>query len=164
MNWTMIVAVADSGVIGKDNDLPWRLRDDLKFFKETTLGGALIMGRKNYESIGRPLPGRLNIVLSRQVGLKIPGVQVVTSLEQAHQLAVEDGKMPFVIGGAEIYQLALSAAKVIYRTRVLAHVSGDVFFPPLNEAEWDVEILSEHAVDERNEHPFRIEKLTRLMA
>ena len=162
MKCTMVVAVAENGVIGKDNDLPWRLRDDLKFFKETTLGGALIMGRKNYESIGRPLPGRLNIVITRQAELKIDGVEVVHSLEEAFAQAQAQHQEVFIIGGAEIYELALPQTTVIYRTRVLAEVVGDVFFPQLVEDEWEREVLAEFAKDDRNQHAFRVEKLTRV--
>jgi dihydrofolate reductase len=161
MKISLIAAVARNGVIGRNNDLPWRIRDDMRFFMHKTLGHHVIMGRKNYEAMGRPLPRRPNIVISRnrELAAECP---VVPSLDAALALARGAGEPEaFVIGGAQIYAEALPIADVFYRTRVLADVPGDVFFPAFDESEWDIQIEREHAADDRNEHPFVIETLTR---
>lgn len=161
MKISLIAAVARNGVIGRDNDLPWRIRDDLRFFMQKTLGHHVIMGRKNYQAMGRPLSRRPNIVISRNPAF-VAACPVVSSLDAALALARDAGETEaFVIGGAQIYAQALPIADVFYRTRVLADVPGDVLFPPFDEGEWDVRVESEHAADERNEHPFVIETLTR---
>lgn len=130
---SLIVAVAQNGVIGKDNQLPWHIPEDLRFFKTVTMGHHIIMGRKNYQSIGRALPGRTSLVLSRQLDYMAPGCTVLPSLEAALQYAHESGEVEaFVIGGAEIYRQALSQAQRIYLTQVHSEFSGDVYFP-----DWD---------------------------
>jgi dihydrofolate reductase len=161
MQISLIAAVAANGVIGRNNSLPWRLRDDMRFFQEKTLGHHVIMGRKQYASMGRALPRRHNLVISRNpnFGAECP---VLTSLEQALEQARSAGESEaFIIGGAEIYALALPLADTFYRTRVLADVSGDVFFPRFDEAEWSVASEREQAADERNEYAFVIETLRR---
>jgi dihydrofolate reductase len=161
MKISLIAAVARNGVIGRNNDLPWRIRDDTRFFMHKTLGHHVIMGRKNYEAMGRPLPRRPNVVISRNRGFAAE-CPVVPSLDAALALARDAGETEaFVIGGAQIYAEALPVADVFYRTRVLAEVPGDVFFPAFDEGEWDIRFESEHAADDRNEHPFVIETLTR---
>jgi dihydrofolate reductase len=161
MKISLIAAVAANGVIGRNNALPWRLRDDLRSFVRRTLGHHVIMGRKQYAAMGQPLPRRPNIVISRNPDFRAD-CPVVSSLELALELARAGGESEaFIIGGAEIYALALPLADTFYRTRVLADVSGDVFFPDLDASEWDVRVESEHSADERNEHPFVIETLTR---
>lgn len=161
MKISLIAAVARNGVIGRDNELPWRIRDDMRFFMQKTLGHHVITGRKNYEAMGRPLPRRPNIVISRNRDF-VADCPVVPSLDAALALARDAGEQEaFVIGGAQIYAEALPIADVFYRTRVLADVPGDVFFPAFDQSEWDVRVESEHAADERNEHPFVIETLTR---
>jgi dihydrofolate reductase len=161
MKISLIAAVAANGVIGRDQALPWRLRDDLRLFMHRTLGHHVIMGRKNYVSIGHSLPRRPNIVISRDPAFHAD-CPIVSSLEAALTLAREAGESEaFIIGGAQIYALALPLADTFYLTRVLADVPGDVFFPDFTAGEWDVRIESEHAADERNEHPFVIEILTR---
>jgi len=161
MKISLIAAVAANGVIGRDNGLPWRLRDDLRFFAQKTLGHHVIMGRKQYLSVGHALPRRPNIVLSRNPNFRAD-CPVAGSLEQALGLARSAGESEaFIIGGAEIYALALPLADTFYRTRVLAEVPGDVFFPPIDPCAWDVQIESEHAADERNELAFVIETLRR---
>jgi dihydrofolate reductase len=161
MKISLIAAVASNGVIGRDNDLPWRIRDDSRFFMNKTLGHHVITGRKNYQAMGRPLPRRPNIVISRDPAF-VAECPVVRSLELALELARQAGETEaFVIGGAQIYAEALPIADVFYRTRVLADVPGDVFFPAFDESEWDRRVESQHAADERNEHPFVIETLTR---
>lgn len=161
MKISLIAAVAENGVIGRDNDLPWRIRDDMRFFMDKTVGHHVIMGRKSYEAMGKPLPRRPNVVISRnrEFHAECP---VVGSLDAALELARRAGESEaFVIGGAQIYAQALPIADVFYRTRVLATVVGDVVFPSFDEREWDVRLESEHVADERNEHPFVIETLTR---
>jgi dihydrofolate reductase len=161
MQISLIAAVAANGVIGRNNSLPWRLRDDMRFFQEKTLGHHVIMGRKQYASMGRALPRRHNLVISRNpnFGAECP---VLTSLERALEQARSAGESEaFIIGGAEIYALALPLADTFYRTRVLADVSGDVFFPRFDEAEWSVTPEREQAADERNEYAFVIETLRR---
>lgn len=161
MKISLIAAVANNGVIGRNNELPWRLRDDLRFFAGKTTGHHVILGRKNYAAIGRSLPRRPNLVISRDPSYRAD-CPVVSSLEQALDVALAAGESEaFVIGGAQIYALALPLAQTFYRTRVLADVPGDVYFPVFDESEWEAQTLSEHAADERNEYPFVIETLTR---
>ena len=141
MRVSLIVAVAENGVIGKDNDLIWNLPKDMQYFKETTLGHHVIMGRKNFESIPvkyRPLPNRTNIVVSRQSDYHAEGCILVHSLEEALSIAKKNNDHePFIIGGGQIYQLALEADLVdrIYLTKVHKSFDGDTFFPSLSE-EW----------------------------
>jgi dihydrofolate reductase len=161
MNISLIAAIAANGVIGRDNALPWRLRDDLRWFVQKTQGHHVIMGRKQYQSIGHSLPRRPNLVISRNPDFAAD-CPVVGSLERALELARSAGESEaFIIGGAEIYALALPLADTFYRTRVLADVPGDVFFPKLDPSAWDVQLESEHAADERNEFAFVIETLRR---
>lgn len=134
----LIAAVANNRVIGRDNALPWRLPEDLQHFKALTLGHAIIMGRKTWESLRRPLPGRTNIVISRQPDYFASGAQVVPSLAAALAVAQEsdeDGET-FVIGGAEIYQLALPRAQRLYLTEVDVEARGDTLFPLWDKAAW----------------------------
>lgn len=157
----IIVAVAENGVIGADNGLPWRLPDDLKRFKALSLGKPVVMGRRTFDSIGRPLPGRTNIVVSRQPGLAIDGVTVAGSLDQALAAA---GAAPeiVVIGGAEIFRQALPHTATIHLTRVHARVDGDVFFPELDAAKWREVAVEHHAADERHLYAFSFVTLQRI--
>ncbi len=125
----IIVAMTRSRVIGNEGGLPWRLPEDLRHFKETTMGHAIIMGRKTHESIGRPLPGRRNIVVSRTPGIAFAGCEAATSLDEAIALARTTDALPMVIGGAELYALALPRATRLYLTDVLDDVAGDTYFP-----------------------------------
>jgi dihydrofolate reductase len=131
----LIVAYAANRVIGRDNALPWKLPGDLAHFKRTTLGHPIIMGRNTWESLGRPLPGRANIVITRQPGYNAQGAIVVPTLQAALEAAGRDAE-PFVIGGAQIYQLALSIAQRIVATEVHADVQGDAWFPELPAGQW----------------------------
>ncbi|MFZ5757021.1 MAG: dihydrofolate reductase [Pseudomonadota bacterium] len=138
---SLIAAVADNGVIGRDNKLPWHLPGDLKYFKATTLGKPVIMGRKTWESLGRPLPGRTNIVITRQSGYAPAGAKVTASLDEALALAAQvaliDGVDEcVVIGGAEIYAQALPRCDRLYLTEVRAQVAGDAFFPAFDRRDW----------------------------
>ncbi|MDH5490573.1 MAG: dihydrofolate reductase [Myxococcales bacterium] len=126
----IVVALTDAGVIGEDGDLPWRISEDLRHFKRLTMGHAILMGRRTYESIGRPLPGRRNLVISRDRRLWIAGVEVCHSLEEALSRC-EGDPMPMVIGGAAIYALALPLATDLFLTEIHRDVQGDTTFPPL---------------------------------
>ena len=147
---SLIVAVAEQGVIGQQNALPWRLSGDLKRFKALTMGKPIIMGRKTYDSIGRPLPGRTNIVITRQSDLQLPGCVVVTSLDQAINSVQADEYM--VIGGAEIYRQALPLAQRVYLTQVHAKVDGDAFFPELSSTQWREVSREDQPADEQNQY------------
>jgi dihydrofolate reductase len=137
----MIAALAENRVIGLDNQMPWHLPADLKHFKAMTLGKPIIMGRKTWDSLGRPLPGRLNLVVSRQPDLRLDGAEAFTSLDaalvRAEQWAREQGVDELMlIGGAQLYGQALSQAQRLYLTRIEADPEGDAFFPAFDEAEW----------------------------
>ncbi|MGS0689931.1 type 3 dihydrofolate reductase [Shewanella sp. 0m-4] len=135
MKIAMIAAMANNRVIGKDNQMPWHLPEDLRHFKAMTLGKPVVMGRKTYESIGRPLPGRHNIVISRQADLVIEGVTTVTSFEQA-KLAAGDCAELVVIGGGQLYEMLLAQADILYLTEIALTVEGDTFFPEWNDGSW----------------------------
>ncbi len=133
----LVVAVADNGVIGRDNALPWHLPEDLQHFKALTLGHAIVMGRLTFESIGRPLPGRRNLVLTRNTDWSHEGVEAVRSLAEARVLAAErPGNSLMVIGGAKIYADALESAETIHLTQIHAEFAGDTGFPKLNMRQW----------------------------
>jgi dihydrofolate reductase len=146
---TLIVAVADNGVIGRDNTLPWHLPDDLKRFKRLTLGKPIVMGRKTFESIGKPLPGRQNIVVTRDTNYRREGVTVVNDVDAALRAA---GAVPevMVIGGAELFRALLPRAGRLHLTRVHGHIEGDVVWPALDQREWSVVERESHAADERH--------------
>lgn len=150
---SIIVAASTNNVIGVRGELPWRLSDDLRHFKATTMGKPIVMGRKTYESIGRPLPGRQNIVITRQANFVAEGCDVVASLEDA-AAKTGDEKEIVVIGGSEIYSLALPMAERLYLTRVHAEVDGDAFFPEIDKTEWRLMTDEPHEADERNEYPY----------
>ena len=150
---SIIVAMSENNVIGKDNDLPWRLSNDLKWFKANTTGKPIVMGRKNYESIGRPLPGRHNIIVTRDESYAVEGATVVHSLEAALHAAQKTHEV-MIIGGGEIYKQALPLVNKLYLTRVHANIDGDVFFPELNWEEWQMKSEEKHAADEKHEHAF----------
>jgi dihydrofolate reductase len=143
---SLIVAMARNRVIGRDGKLPWHLSADLKRFKTLTLGHHIIMGRKTWESIGRPLPGRTSIVITRQPAYSAPGAYVADSLSSALKLARHDPEV-FVIGGGQIYRAALPLADRIYATEVDAEFAGDTFFPAISSGEWHVS-TREHSAAE----------------
>ncbi len=146
---SIIVAASANNVIGAAGDLPWRLSDDLKRFKAITMGKPIIMGRKTWESIGRPLPGRQNVVITRQAGFAADGCDVVASKENAI-VATADAEEVMVIGGSEVYGLFLPDAERLYLTRVHAEVEGDAFFPEIDESEWRLVNDEPHRADDRN--------------
>lgn len=152
MTVSIITAVSNNNVIGKDNKLPWRLPADLAHFKEITSGHSVLMGRKTFESIGRPLPNRRNIVITRNRDFKADRIEVVHSIEEALEITKNEDEV-FVIGGEEIYKLALPFADKIYLTKVEAEVDGDAFFPNLG-SEWEEVSRIENPKDENNEYPF----------
>ena len=125
----LIVAVARNGVIGKDGELPWHVSEDLKHFKKTTNGHAIIMGRKTHDSIGRPLPKRRNIVVTRQSAAVFPGCETANTLDEAIALARRTDECPFIIGGASLYQEALPIATELHVTTIDEEVEGDTYFP-----------------------------------
>lgn len=146
-----IVAMSENRVIGKDNKLPWHLPADLKHFKEITTGHFIIMGRKTYESIGKPLPNRSNIVLSRDTNFQAPGCQTVTSIDEAISMAktAQQGEI-FIIGGAEIYKQLLPNIQRLYVTIVHCSIDGDAWFPELNPTEWHQVSCERHEADDKN--------------
>jgi dihydrofolate reductase len=152
----LIVAMDEMGGIGKDNRLPWHLSSDLKRFKQLTMGHHLIMGRKTYETIGRPLPGRTTIVITRNPQYQAAGCLVAPSLEEALGLAREKGDTEaFIAGGGEIFTLALPLVDQIYLTQVHAQVEADVFFPPFSLEGWRQIETIEQPADEKNDYPAR---------
>ena len=153
MNLTLIAAMAKGRVIGKDNDLIWHLPDDLKHFKNLTKGHHILMGRKTYESMGRPLPGRTNIVITRQKNYKAPGCILVNTLEEAIQKAEGDSQ-PYVIGGGEIYKQALNYAQTMELTEVDGEFEGDTYFPEFDETEWVEEQRTHHPADDKHKYAF----------
>ena len=153
---SLIAAVSLNGIIGRSGQLPWRLRGDLQRFKQITLGHPIIMGRKTWESIGRPLPGRLNLVVTRQTSFAASGAVVVHSLDAALD-AAGPAEEVFVIGGAELYREALPRARLLHLTRVLAEVAGDVTFPAVDPAVWRLAATTHFPADEQNEWPCRVE-------
>ncbi len=160
---SLIVAVAKNGVIGRRGELPWRLSADLRRFKELTMDHAILMGRKTYESIGRPLPGRRMIVITRQSDFRANGAEVAAGLDEAFRLAADrDESECFVIGGAEIYSQARPRADRVYLTRVHAAVDGDAYFPPLNLSEWRLIASTPVEADAKNEYPFSFEQYERV--
>lgn len=162
MLFSIIVAVAENGVIGKDNKLIWSLPADMKFFKEKTTGHVIITGRKNYESIPdkfRPLPNRTNVVITRQKNYHAPGAVVVGSLEEALTYATTNSPKDevFIIGGAEIFKQALPVCKRVYLTWVHELFEGDVFFDPLSENEWKLASSTKNPTDDKHKYPFTFE-------
>jgi dihydrofolate reductase len=152
---SLIVALSENQVIGRDGRLPWHLSGDLRRFKQLTMGHTIVMGRKTYESIGRPLPGRTSIVITRQPDYRPPGVTVAASLDEARRLAAGDTEL-FYIGGGEIYRQVLPIVERIYMTRVHAQVTGDTAFPELASSQWRLMEQTEHGADKSNDFPFSI--------
>ena len=155
----VIVAAAENGVIGRNNALPWHLPDDLRYFKRRTLGKPIVMGRKTYESIGRPLPGRTNIVITRNPGFVAAGVKVVSSLDEALRLAgdiavIDGAEELVVIGGAEIYREAMPQADRLYLTEVHAVIEGDAVLPEIDWAQWREVGRERHAAEDPNPYDY----------
>ena len=163
MRLSLLAALSENRVIGRAGELPWRLPDELKYVKRTTMGHCLVMGRKTYESIGRPLPGRTSIVITRNSDYTAhPEVLVVHDLDAALDAARERGESEvFVFGGEAVYAHALARADRLYLTRVHDHVEGDAFFPDFDESEWIVSWQEHHPADERHPLAFTFQILDR---
>ena len=153
---TLIVAVADNGVIGRENALPWHLPEDLKRFKRLTMGKPIVMGRKTFESIGKPLPGRQNIVVTRDTNYRREGATVVHDADAALRAAGQAAEV-MVIGGAELFRALVPRAGRIHLTRVHGNIPGDVMWPALDEREWHVVERESHAADDRHAWPMTFE-------
>jgi dihydrofolate reductase len=159
---SMIAAVAQNGTIGRNNQLPWHIAEDMRFFTNTTRGHVVITGRKNFDAMGAALPQRTNIVVTRNPVFNAPDTRVVASVEAALQLARALGETEaFVIGGAELFHAAKPYAHHFYRTTVLADVAGDVRYIDDDWTDWSEERLATGLQNEENEHAFVITKLTR---
>ncbi|MCB9053824.1 MAG: dihydrofolate reductase [Lewinellaceae bacterium] len=161
-----IVAVGRNNVIGKDNDIPWHLPADLKYFKRRTLNHHIIMGRKSFESIGRPLPMRTNIIVTRNPFFIASNCLVAPSIEEALSIAYDNGEEEaFIIGGGEIYRQSMAFWDRVYLTRVETAVEdGEVFFPELAEKEWRLVSSESHEPDEKNPHRYTFEVYERVEA
>lgn len=157
----MIVAMAENRAIGKDNELLWHLPADLQYFKRTTMGKPILMGRKTYQSIGRPLPGRVNIVVSRDQTFAPDGVVVVRSIEQALEAASEHDDV-MVIGGASFYEQMLPMTQVLYVTQVHEIFEGDAFFPELDSSEWKKTHEQHNQPDEKNKLSYSFQTFERI--
>jgi dihydrofolate reductase len=156
---SLLLAADENNVIGKDNQLPWHLPNDLKYFKNQTWAMPILMGRKTFESIGKPLQGRKSIVITRSTEWKYEGVEIVHSVEEAIEKAKEFGvKEIFVIGGAEIFQTAFEQANRIYLTRIHHHFGGDAYFPEVSDKDWNLVQSRFCAADEKNkyDHTFQV--------
>ena len=154
MRLTLIAAASENNVIGKDNAIPWTLPEDFKHMRSLTDGKPLIMGRKTHESIGRPLPNRLNIVVTHDAGREFPGCVAVTSLEEGIAKAEQSGAgEAFIFGGERLYRDALPVADRIELTRVHAQVEGDAFFPAIPDG-WEVIREERHEADDKHRYPF----------
>ena len=155
----VIVATARNGVIGRNNALPWHLPQDLRYFKRVTMGKPIVMGRKTFDSIGRPLPGRTNIVITRNPGFSAEGVRVVASLDEALRLAADialtDGAPELVvIGGAEIYRASIPRADRLYITEVHASIEGDAFLPRIDWTHWREVSRERHCASDANPYDY----------
>lgn len=162
---SLIVAADENNAIGVNNTLPWHLPEDLKFFKRTTLGKPVIMGRKTYESLGKPLPGRLNIVLTRGSKPELPeGVVLLHTLEEAVKYAeVQGAEEAMVLGGGEIFRQAAGMVDRMYITRVHAKIAGaDTFFPAIDHTHWTLKVQEQHLADEKHQFDYTFETYERV--
>ncbi len=162
MRISLIVAMSENRVIGREGGLPWRLSADLRRFKRLTIGHAIVMGRKTFESLGRRLlPGRTSIVVTRQKEYDGCGALVARDVDKAIRLAASDNEV-VIIGGAEIYRQALPRVERLYLTLVHANVEGDTFFPELEQGQWRLVEAERHAADEKNEYDYSFQILERI--
>jgi dihydrofolate reductase len=157
---TIVVAIAANNAIGKNNQLLWHLPADLKHFKTITSGHTVIMGRKTFDSVGKPLPNRRNIVVTRQTDLELDGVEVVNSLDKAMELCQNEAQV-FIIGGAEIYRQALPLTTKIELTRVHQEFDADTFFPEIDLTTWEEVWKEDHLPDEKNKYAYTYSTLVR---
>ena len=157
---SLIAALANNHVIGLAGALPWQQKTDLQYFKDKTVNKPIIMGRKTFDTLGRPLPKRRNIVITRQQDLTIPGVEVFNDLTQAIA-ACADASEVMIVGGAKIYELALPIADQMYLTFIDAEPKGDTFFPQWDQAQWQVVSEEAHSADQDNQYAYKFLMLTR---
>lgn len=160
---SLVVAIAENNAIGKNNQLLWHLPADLKHFKQITSGHTVIMGRKTFDSIGKPLPNRRNIVITRNDRLQAEGIEFVKSLQEALTLTAGDDEV-FIIGGAEIYKQSLALADRIYLTRIHQRYEADTFFPVVDLQYWREAMAEKHEADEKNPVPYTFSTLERKIA
>ena len=161
MTVSIIVAMAENGVIGRDMDLPWHISADLKRFKALTMGHHIVMGRKTFESIGRLLPGRTTVIVTRQSDYQVDGAVIVNSLEAAQAAATDDSEL-FIIGGGQVYEIALPLADRLHVTRVHTEVDGDTSFPAVDWDQWELVSAERHGADEKNDYDFTFESYQRM--
>ncbi len=160
IRYTIIAALSENRVIGRNGTLPWRMPADLAHFKRLSMGHPILMGRKNHEDIGRPLPGRSNIILTRQEGFQAQSCIVVHHLNEVESVVPDDSEI-MVIGGAEIYAKLMPRANRIYFTIIHANIDGDTFFPEFNQAEWEETGRQDHLADKKNPYPYSFVTLER---
>ena len=158
---SLIVAMDQNRLIGRDNQLPWHLPADLRYFKTTTLGKPILMGRKTYESIGRPLPGRRNIVISKNAEFSAPGCDLVGAIDEALALC-GDAPEAMLIGGASLYAQTLELADTLYITRIHHSFEGDAWFPEFDPAQWQIEKQQDFDADHDNPYPYSFIKFGRV--
>ena len=161
MKLAIIVATDEQGLIGKDNDLPWKLSADLQYFRRVTMGKPLIMGRSTHESIGRALPGRQNIVVTKNTSFSAEGCTIAHSVDEALQ-ACEDTEEVMVMGGASLYEQFLPHAKRLYLTHVHASLEGDTWFPDWHKSEWQEVSREDHLADDKNEYDYSFSVFDRI--
>jgi len=162
MKISLITAATENNVIGKDNELPWNLPDDMKFFKDTTSGHYIIMGRKNLESFGKLLQNRINLILTRDKNYEHEGATIFNDLNEAIAFAKKNEEEELmIIGGGEIYKLALPLADKIYLTRIHAEIEGDVYFPKIEEKDWKMTEEYFHPSDDKHEYSFTFQTFER---
>lgn len=157
---SLIAAMDENRLIGSDNTLPWHLPADLAFFKRTTMGKPIVMGRKTYDSIGKPLPGRRNIVVSRNPNLHLPGCDVAVSVEQAMGLCRQDMEV-MLIGGASLYAQTIDRAEALYITLIHARFTGDTWFPDFDSAVWKTRFRQDFEADHNNDYAYSFLKYVR---
>lgn len=160
MRLSIIVAMDDNQLIGKNNALPWHLPADLGYFKKTTTGKTVLMGRKTYESIGRPLPNRRNVIVSRNEAFKAEGCEVVVSIEAALELAKSDDEV-MVMGGASFYEQMLPSVDRLYITQIEGTYEGDAYFPAFDKGLFVETFRQSHTADEKNQHTYHFTILDR---
>lgn len=159
---SIMVARSDNRVIGKNNELVWHMPADLKYFRETTLGHYVVMGRKTYESVNKPLPGRTNVIITRQPNYNREGCTVVHTVEDAFSLGERDGQTEiFILGGSQIYERTIDVADRIYLTEIKAEFEGDAYFPEIDATQWEELKREEHEPDEKNPYPYAFVVLER---
>jgi len=151
---TVMAAIADNNALGKDNQLIWHLPGDLKRFKKMTLNHAVIMGRKTFDSLGKPLPNRINIIITRDKNYKVEGCVVVHSLKEALKAATEEDENPFILGGAEIYKQAMPFADILDLTFIHHKFEADVFFPKIDKTIWKETSREYFKADEKNKYDY----------